>query len=87
MLQNPPLTNYEKERLDRMKRNEGVLQAYGVRRLAASLKEGAGQNSTTEPRHSRDPDEDDEYVPEKEPQVESDEDISEMEVPCICLIF
>lgn len=72
------MTSYEKDRLSRMKRNEVVLEAYGVRKLAASLKEIARQNSMGEENSRKDRDEEDEYDPEKEAEVDSDE---ELEVP------
>lgn len=72
------MTSYERERLSRMKRNEVVLEAYGVRKIAASLKEMAGQNSRGEENSRKDRDEEDEYDPGKEAEEDSDE---ELEVP------
>lgn len=72
------MTSYEKDRLSCMKLNEVVLEAYGVRKIAATLKEIARQNSRGEENSHKDRDEEDEYDPGKEAEVDSDE---ELEVP------
>ena len=76
------MTKYEKDRLARVQHNEVVLKAYGVPRIVASLKQGAGLNRNVEEKSSKDPG-DDEYDPTKEVEVES-EDTSEVRIYLKC---
>ncbi|KAL6587708.1 hypothetical protein OROMI_000686 [Orobanche minor] len=58
--QNPPLTQYEKDRISRLKKNDEKLEEHGIRPLLTSLKSFDVQNSNRKSKV------DEEYHPEEE---------------------
>lgn len=73
-MQNPPLTQYEKERNSQLKKNDEKLEELGIRPLVSSLKSFGVKNikgKTNADDQSHDNDE--EYNPEEEIDIQSDD--------------
>ncbi|XP_047063925.1 uncharacterized protein LOC124671617, partial [Lolium rigidum] len=70
-----PLTDYEKERLSRIRENEARLQALGIRRLAASplLNQPSSAAAAKRKQKKRSDDVDEEYLPSDESGGEEEE--------------
>lgn len=71
------LTEYEKQRLSRIRENEARLEALGLRSLAASPLLRSSSPGTAKGKQKRSVDEDEEYVPSDSGGEEKDESSSE----------
>lgn len=77
-MQNPPLTQYEKERNSQLKKNDEKLEELGMRPLVSSLKSFGvknikGKTNADDQSHDKEHDNDEEYNPEEEIDIQSDD--------------